>query len=86
MILIMSVFAGFGGQQFIPDSLPKIRETKKLIDQYNPTILLGIDGGIKVDTIRSVVDAGVNFIVMGSGLFSADDYAERIKIIREKIK
>lgn len=86
MILIMSVFAGFGGQQFIPDSLTKIRETKKLIEKHNPKILLSVDGGIKVDNIRSVVDAGANFIAMGSGLFDANDYAERIKIIREKIK
>lgn len=84
MILIMSVFAGFGGQPFILESLEKIRATKKLIDQHNPKILLGIDGGIKVDNIRSVIDAGANFIVIGSGLFDAKDYAERIKIIREK--
>lgn len=84
MILLMSVFAGFGGQKFIPESLEKIREIKKLIEQHNPKILLGIDGGIKTDNIKSVVDAGANFIVMGSGLFNADDYTKTMRDIREK--
>lgn len=82
MILLMSVFAGFGGQKFIPESLDKIRETKQLIDTYNPAILLGVDGGIKADNIKMVVDAGANFVVMGSGLFETDDYALRVKQLR----
>ena len=83
MILMMSVFAGFGGQQFIPDSLKKIRVAKKLINQHNSKILLGIDGGIKIENIRSVVDAGANFIVIGSGLFDADDYVRRVQALRQ---
>lgn len=86
MILIMSVFAGFGGQRFIPDSLPKIRDTKKLIDEQNPAILLAVDGGIKADNIEKVVNAGANFIVMGSGLFNADDYDARMDQIRKAIE
>ena len=85
MILLMSVFAGFGGQQFIPESLEKIRETKKLINTHNPKILLGIDGGIKADNIATVVNAGANFIVMGSGLFNADDYVMRVNAVRKAI-
>lgn len=85
MILIMSVFAGFGGQQFIPDSIDKIAATKKLIEQHNPTILLGVDGGINVNNIAQVTKAGANFIVMGSALFETDDYATRIKQLRGKI-
>lgn len=85
MILIMSVYAGFGGQKFIPESIEKIRFTKKLIDAHNPKILLGIDGGIKAENIASVVQAGANFIVMGSGLFDTDDYAKRIKQLRDAI-
>ncbi|MDP1574140.1 MAG: ribulose-phosphate 3-epimerase [Coxiellaceae bacterium] len=85
MILLMSVFAGFGGQQFIPESLEKIRETKKLIATCNPKILLGIDGGIKVDNIAKVVNAGANFVVMGSGLFNADDYSARMNTLRKAI-
>ncbi|OGT48899.1 MAG: ribulose-phosphate 3-epimerase [Gammaproteobacteria bacterium RIFCSPHIGHO2_12_FULL_38_11] len=85
LILLMSVFAGFGGQSFIPESVEKIRETKKLINKYNPNILLGIDGGIKVNNIKQVINAGANFIVMGSELFGTDDYALRIKQLYEEI-
>ncbi|HLD84252.1 MAG TPA: ribulose-phosphate 3-epimerase [Coxiellaceae bacterium] len=85
MILLMSVFAGFGGQSFMPECLEKISGTKKLIDKNNPKILLGVDGGIKLDNIASVVKAGANFIVMGSGLFNTDDYALRVKQLRDAI-
>lgn len=86
MILVMSVFAGFGGQQFIPESIDKIRATQKLIDHHNPHILLGIDGGIKTDNIAEVVRAGADFIVMGSGLFDTNNYAERVSAIRNALK
>ena len=86
MILLMSVFAGFGGQKFIGDSIQKISDTQKLIAQHNSTILLGVDGGIKVDNIASVVNAGADFIVIGSGLFDAENYAERVKELRAAIK
>ena len=82
LILIMSVFAGFGGQQFIPDSLNKINLTKNLIEENNPRVLLGVDGGIKIDNIHSVTQAGANFIVIGSGLFDANDYKTRIDQLR----
>ena len=82
MILIMSVFAGFGGQKFIPESLEKIRATKKMIEKHNLDILLGIDGGIKTNNIASVLRAGANYIVIGSGLFDAKDYKNRISELR----
>jgi ribulose-phosphate 3-epimerase len=86
MILLMSVFAGFGGQSFIAESIQKISDTKKLIQTHNPKILLGVDGGIKVDNIASAVNAGADFIVIGSGLFDAKNYATRIKELREATK
>lgn len=82
MILMMSVFAGFGGQTFIPNSLHKICETKKMIAQKNPRILLGVDGGINQKTIGDVVHAGANFLVMGSAIFEASDYRDRIAQLR----
>jgi ribulose-phosphate 3-epimerase len=85
MILIMSVFAGFGGQMFIPESLEKICATKKLIDAHHKNILLSVDGGIKVNNIHDVVKAGANFIVMGSELFDAENYATCVGQVREKI-
>lgn len=82
LILMMSVFAGFGGQKFIPKSIEKIIAIKKLIDQHNPKILLGVDGGINEFNIASVVNAGGNFLVMGSALFEAENYVDRIKQLR----
>lgn len=84
MILIMSVFAGFGGQTFIPATLDKIRETKQLITQKNPAILLGVDGGVNQHTIADVVRAGSNFLVIGSAIFEAKHYQERISELRKK--
>lgn len=86
MILLMSVFPGFGGQQFIPESLEKVTQTKQTINAHNADILLGIDGGIKASNIKQVVDAGANFVVMGSGIFDAKDYRERIKLIHESLE
>ena len=86
MILIMSVFAGFGGQTFITDSIQKIAATKKLIMRNNPKILLGVDGGIKVNNIADVVAAGANFIVIGSGLFEAEDYVKQVNALRGAVK
>ncbi|PHQ79082.1 MAG: ribulose-phosphate 3-epimerase [Coxiella sp. (in: Bacteria)] len=78
-ILIMSVFPGFGGQKFIPDILDKIKTTRALIEEHNPKCRLGVDGGIKVNTIGDAAKAGADYFVVGSGLFGADDYPERIR-------
>lgn len=85
LILIMSVFAGFGGQQFIPTSIEKMRAAKKLIEKHGKNILLGVDGGVNLHNIAQVVNAGANFIVMGSALFEANNYADRIKQLRKAI-
>ena len=84
LILLMSVFPGFGGQQFIPDVLDKIKQTRQLILQSGRDIKLGIDGGIKTNNIREVVQAGADFIIVGSGLFSAMDYRARISELKAK--
>jgi len=82
MILMMTVFPGFGGQAFIPDVLPKIEEVGKLIDQRKLTIWIEVDGGIKADNIDRVVRAGAEVIVSGSGIFKTPDYAETIRQMR----
>lgn len=78
MILIMSVYAGFGGQKFIPETLDKIRSTRELLNQHNPNCQIGVDGGVNVDTIASVAAAGADQFIVGSGLFGADDYEQRM--------
>jgi ribulose-phosphate 3-epimerase len=85
MVLMMTVFPGFGGQAFIPDVLPKITEARKLIDQRKLSILVEVDGGIKVDNIDRVVAAGGEVIVSGSGIFKTPNYAETIGQMRKAV-
>ncbi len=71
MILLMSVNPGFGGQSFLRSSLDKLREARKLIDASGRKIRLEIDGGVKVDNIREIAEAGADTFVAGSAIFSA---------------
>ncbi len=71
MILLMSVNPGFGGQSFIPATLDKLREARKLIDDSGYEIRLEIDGGVKVDNIREIAEAGADTFVAGSAIFNA---------------
>lgn len=72
MILIMSVHPGFGGQKFIPESLDKIREVRVMLNEKNLEIDIQVDGGIYVENVREVLDAGANVIVAGSAVFRGD--------------
>jgi ribulose-phosphate 3-epimerase len=71
MILIMSVNPGFGGQEFIPTALAKLRDARRLIDACGRAIRLEVDGGIKVDNLRAVAEAGADTFVSGSAIFGA---------------
>ncbi len=83
MILLMSVFPGFGGQKFIEDVLPKIAEVKKLVEATGKDIDIEIDGGITRDNVKAVKLAGANVIVAGSTVFNEKDRAAVIKYLRE---
>ena len=85
MILMMTVFPGFGGQAFIADVLAKITEVRKLIDARKPGVLIEVDGGIKTDNIARVVQAGGEVIVSGSGIFKTPSYAETIRQMRQAV-
>ena len=85
MILMMTVFPGFGGQAFIPGVLPKIEQVRKTIDEKNLPILVEADGGIKADNIATVVRAGAEVIVSGSGIFKTPNYAETIHRMRTAV-
>ena len=80
MVLVMSVFPGFGGQKFIPEALDKLRQVKKLIDQSGKQIDLEIDGGVTEENVEAIKAAGANVIVAGSTVFKAQD---RAKVIAE---
>lgn len=79
LILIMSVNPGFGGQSFIPAIMEKLRKTRKLIDEKNPDIILQVDGGIKLDNAKEIIDAGADLLVVGSDIFGHDDIVSRTK-------
>lgn len=72
MILIMSVHPGFGGQKFIPESLDKIRAVRAMLNEKNLKTDIQVDGGIYVENVREVLDAGANVIVAGSAVFRGD--------------
>lgn len=71
MVLLMSVNPGFGGQAFIPATLDKLRQARKMIDDSGLDIRLEIDGGVKVDNIREIAEAGADTFVAGSAIFGA---------------
>ena len=73
MVLLMSVFAGFGGQQFIPDTMDKIRFIRRKIDARHLSTLLEVDGGVTVDNAASLFEAGADVLVAGSAVFKAPD-------------
>ena len=72
MILLMTVEPGFGGQAFIPESLDKIREVRAMLNEKNLETDIQVDGGIYVENVREVLDAGANVIVAGSAVFRGD--------------
>jgi ribulose-phosphate 3-epimerase len=85
LVLIMSVNPGFGGQSFIPSALRKIEQVRKLIDASGRDIRLEVDGGIKVDNIRQVADAGADTFVAGSAIFGQPDYKAVIGAMRASL-
>jgi ribulose-phosphate 3-epimerase len=85
VILLMSVNPGFGGQSFIPETLNKLRQVRKLIDDSGYDIRLEVDGGVKVDNIRQIAAAGADMFVAGSAIFSQPDYAAVIDVMRSEL-
>lgn len=84
-VLIMSVNPGFGGQSFIPAALDKLRDARARIDASGLDIRLEVDGGVKVDNIRRIAEAGADTFVAGSAIFGADDYADPIRAMRAEL-
>ena len=89
LILLMSVNPGFGGQAYIPSTLDKLKAVRAKIDAYTArtgrTIKLEIDGGIKIDNIAEVAQAGADTFVAGSAIFNTPDYAATIAAMREQL-
>ncbi len=85
LVLIMTVDPGFAGQQFINETLGKIRRLKNLIDEMESKPLIEVDGGIKLDNIKKVAQCGADVLVSGSGIFGTRDYKKTISRMRELI-
>jgi ribulose-phosphate 3-epimerase len=85
MVLLMSVNPGFGGQSFIPSALDKLRQARQIIDDSGHDIRLEIDGGVKVDNIREIAEAGADTFVTGSAIFGSDDYKTTIDAMRAEL-
>ncbi|EGV06034.1 ribulose-phosphate 3-epimerase [Haemophilus pittmaniae HK 85] len=85
VILLMSVNPGFGGQSFIPSTLNKLRQARRLIDESGLDIRLEIDGGVKVDNIAEIAAAGADMFVAGSAIFGKTDYKQIIDKMRSEL-
>jgi ribulose-phosphate 3-epimerase len=85
MVLLMSVNPGFGGQIFIPSALPKLADARELIDSSGREIRLEIDGGVNIDNIREIAEAGADTFVAGSAIFGSKDYKATIAAMRDEL-
>ena len=86
MVLLMSINPGFGGQQFIPGTLDKLRQAREIIDRSSQSVRLEIDGGVKLDNIRAIGQAGADTFVAGSAIFNTPDYVETIAALRKALQ
>jgi ribulose-phosphate 3-epimerase len=85
MVLIMSVNPGFGGQKFIPNSLQRIRQLRRTIEEKGLATLIQIDGGVNESTIEAISRAGTNVFVAGSAVFGSNDYGRIIASLKQKM-
>jgi len=86
LVLLMSVNPGFGGQSFIPSTLPKLREARALIDAAGLPIRLEVDGGVSAANIREIAEAGADTFVAGSAIFNQPDYQAVIDTMRQALE
>ena len=82
MVLVMTVHPGFGGQKFMPDTLPKVHALR----QRYPELYIEVDGGLGEGTIELAAEAGANVIVAGSAIFGAEDPGKVIRVLREAVE
>jgi ribulose-phosphate 3-epimerase len=82
LLLIMTVNPGFGGQKFIRSVLPKIANARKMVSSFSPDVLIEVDGGINLDNIRSVADAGADVLVAGAAIFGSCNYTKTVEAMK----
>ncbi|MBC8412538.1 MAG: ribulose-phosphate 3-epimerase [Nitrospira sp.] len=84
IVLIMSVNPGFGGQKFIPEAIAKIKELRSRISEMGLDIEIEVDGGVNIDNVAEVSNAGADIVVMGSAFYNSDDYGRTVSTVRER--
>jgi ribulose-phosphate 3-epimerase len=82
-VLIMTIKAGFGGQQFLPEMLDKVRDVRRRITAKGLEVRLEVDGGIAADTIEQAAEAGADAFVAGTAVYGADDPADAVRKLRD---
>jgi len=85
MVVLMSVNPGFGGQDFIPFTIEKIKAVKKMITAAGVAPLIEVDGGVKIDNAKKVADAGADILVMGSAFFKSGNYSKTMETLNETL-
>jgi ribulose-phosphate 3-epimerase len=85
MVLLMTVNPGFGGQKFIPTMLPKIQKLRALIDEKKLPIELEVDGGVNLENISQISQAGADVVVAGSAVYKSADCREAVRMMKEKL-
>jgi ribulose-phosphate 3-epimerase len=83
-LLVMTVEPGFGGQSFMPEVLPKVREARRLVETGHLTLFVEVDGGINAETIAQAAEAGADVFVAGSAVYGAEEPARAIAQLRER--
>ena len=78
VLLVMTVNPGFGGQKFIEQSLPKIRKAREMVNSIAPNVAIEVDGGVTLDNIKSIIEAGADILVAGASVFGSANYRETI--------
>jgi ribulose-phosphate 3-epimerase len=86
MVLLMTVNPGFGGQRFIPSTIAKIKRVRKLIDESQLAVELEVDGGITLENISMVSQAGADVVVSGSAVFQSKDLRETVRMMKGKLR
>src|SRR3954447_16548689 len=82
MVLVMTVEPGFGGQSFMADQMPKVREVREAVSRHGGEIWVQVDGGVSADSIEQCAEAGANVFVAGSAVYGADDAAAAVDELR----
>ncbi len=85
MVLLMTVNPGFSGQKFIPATLPKIRQLRQMINTQGLEVLVQVDGGVHLDTVDALLEAGADVFVSGSGIFNENSIFENVSLLKERI-